>query len=106
MPRPTSPRGSPGSSTDLRAAGVGLFRYAVSGRPTGAELEHYRQGSDVPYAIDLTARVDPARVVELVADRHPVVSVAGAELTPELLLALRRHVAGHADERGNGVSDG
>ena len=90
----------------LRAAGVGLFRYAVSGRPSGSELERYRQGSDVPYAIDLTARVDPARVVELVADRHPIVSVAGTDLTPELLVALRRHVEGHPDDPGSGVSGG
>ncbi len=76
----------------LRSAGVGLFRYALSGQPTSAELERYRQGADVPYAIDLTSRVEPGLVVGLIADRHPIVSVAGAELGPELLLALRRHV--------------
>ena len=32
--------------------------------------------------------VEPERIVDLVADRHPVVSVAGAELTPELLDGL------------------
>lgn len=76
----------------LRSVGVGLFRYTVSGQPTSIDLERYRQGADVPYAIDLTSRVDPSLVADLVADRHPVVSVAGADLGPELLLALRRHV--------------
>lgn len=78
----------------LRAAGVGLFRYAVPGHPTGPELERYRQGTDVPYVVDLTSRVDPARVVSLLAGRHPIGSVAGAELGPELLVALRTHAGG------------
>lgn len=76
----------------LRTVGVGLFRYAVPGQPTGADLERYRQGGDVPYAIDLTSRVEPGLVVGFIAERHPVISVAGADLGPELLLALRRHI--------------
>lgn len=76
----------------LRAVGVGLFRYAIAGQPIGDDLERYRQGADVPYAIDLASRVDPDRIVELVAERHPIVSVAGTDLGPELLLAIRRHV--------------
>lgn len=76
----------------LRSVGVGLFRYAVSGQPSADDLERYRQGADVPYAIDLTSRVEPSLAARLVAERHPIVSVAGADLGPELLLALRRHV--------------
>ena len=57
-----------------------------------AELESYRQGSDVPYVFDLVSRVTPRSVVDFIADRHPVASVAGTELTAELLVALRRRV--------------
>lgn len=81
----------------LRSVGVGLFRYAVSGQPAG-DLERYRQGADVPYAIDLMSRVDPDVVVSLIADRHPIRSIAGVDLGPELLLALRRHVGVDAAE--------
>lgn len=75
----------------LRAAGVGLFRYPVAGQPTAVDLERFRQGGDVPYAVDLVSRVEPEVVLGLLADRHPVVSVAGSDLSPELLVALRRH---------------
>ena len=75
-------------------AGVGLFRHVIPGQPTAPELESYRQGSDVPYVFDLVSRVTPRSVVGFMDARHPVASVAGAELTAELLVALRRQV-GH-----------
>jgi hypothetical protein len=76
----------------LRAAGVGLFRHVIPGQPTVHDLEAHRQGSDVPYVIDLVSRVQPGSVVRFIEDRHPIASVAGAELTAELLVALRKQV--------------
>ena len=77
----------------LRIAGVGLFRYAVPGNPTAEQLDDYRLGSDVPYVIDLISRVRPEDLVDFVAKRHPIASVAGADLNAELLLAMREQVA-------------
>lgn len=77
----------------LRIAGVGLFRYAVPGNPTADQLDDYRLGSDVPYVIDLISRVRPEDLVDFVAKRHPIASVAGADLNAELLLAMREQVA-------------
>ena len=76
----------------LRTAGVGLFRHVIPGQPTVHDLEAHRQGSDVPYVIDLVSRVQPESVVRFIEDRHPIASVAGAELTAELLVALRKQV--------------
>lgn len=76
----------------LRMAGVGLFRHVIPGQPTASELESHRQGSDVPYVFDLVSRVTPRSVVDFIDARHPVASVAGSELTAELLVALRRQV--------------
>lgn len=73
----------------LRMAGVGLFRYAVASIPTVDQLERYRLCSDVPYVLDLVSRVEPTDLVEFVALRHPVSSVAGADLNAELLMAMR-----------------
>jgi hypothetical protein len=76
----------------LRMAGVGLFRYAVPGRPDTERLERYRLASDVPYVLDLVSRCSPDDLVDFIADRHPIASVSGAEMTAELLHALRRSV--------------
>ncbi len=76
----------------LRMAGVGLFRYAVPGNPTARTLDDYRQASDVPYVLDLISRVDPEDLIDYVAKRHPIASVSGAELTAELLVAMREQV--------------
>lgn len=76
----------------LRMAGVGLFRYAVPGNPTSEQLDQYRLGSDVPYVLDLVSRVEPERLVEFIALRHPITSVAGADLNAELLVAMREQV--------------
>ncbi len=76
----------------LRMAGVGLFRYAVPGEPDGEKLDQYRLASDVPYVLDLVSRSDAADLVDFIEKRHPIASVAGADVTPELLSALRRQV--------------
>lgn len=76
----------------LRMAGVGLFRYAVPGHPTSDTLDRYRLASDVPYVLDLMSRVAPTDLVGFVAERHPIASVSGAELSAELLVALREQV--------------
>ncbi|MGH1492439.1 MAG: hypothetical protein ACRBK7_24130 [Acidimicrobiales bacterium] len=76
----------------LRMAGVGLSRYAVPGDPTAEKLGQYRLASDVPYVLDLISRVSPENLVDFVAQRHPISSVSGAELTAELLLAMRKQV--------------
>ncbi len=82
----------------LRMAGVGLFRYAVPGTPSAERLDAYRLACDVPYALDLVSRVEPQRLVDIIAQRHPVASVAGTDLNAELLVALRRQVgAGRTD---------
>jgi hypothetical protein len=78
----------------LRMAGVSLFHYVVNGRPTAAELERFRQGIDLPYAIDVVSRLEPERVLELIEQRHPLASVSGTVLTAEFLVAMRRQVAG------------
>ncbi|MEM9563394.1 MAG: hypothetical protein AAGA93_12290 [Actinomycetota bacterium] len=90
----------------LRSVGVGLFRYVVAGQPTGADLERFRQGTDVPAVIDLLSRVEPARVVELIEQRHPIVSVAGVDLGPELLRAFRGHVESERTAAGRDGSSG
>lgn len=77
----------------LRMAGVGLFRYAIPGHPDAAKLDQYRLGSDVPYVLDLISRVPPRSLVDFLDQRHPIASVSGADITAELLLALRRQVA-------------
>ncbi|MEM9655825.1 MAG: hypothetical protein AAGA65_27310 [Actinomycetota bacterium] len=76
----------------LRLAGVEAFRFAVPGTPTLEQLERYRHGCDVPYLLDLVSRVEPARLVDFVAQHHPVGSVGGAPLTAELLVAMQEQV--------------
>lgn len=76
----------------LRMAGVGLFRYAVPGAPDADKLDEYRLASDVPYVLDLISRSGAADLVDFIAQRHPIATVAGADMTPELLLALRKQV--------------
>ena len=76
----------------LRMAGVGLFRYAAPGQPTAAQLDGYRQASDVPYVLDLISRIPVAQLVDAIGQRHPIASVAGAAVTAELLVAMREQV--------------
>ncbi|MGI9596583.1 MAG: hypothetical protein ACR2QK_10505 [Acidimicrobiales bacterium] len=77
----------------LRMAGVGLFRYAIPGNPTADILDEYRLASDVPYVLDLISRVSPERLVDFIAQRHPIASVSSAEMTAELLVAMREQVS-------------
>lgn len=76
----------------LRMAGVGLFRYAIPGNPSSEKLDEYRLASDVPYVLDLISRVSVEQLVDFIAQRHPVASVSGADITAELLVAMREQV--------------
>jgi hypothetical protein len=73
----------------LRVQGLELVRYVVSGRPAPDDLLDYWEGVDNPYVVDLVGRLEPEHVVRLVEHGHPVASVAGVDLSPALLLAMK-----------------
>ena len=75
--------------TRLRATGLDLVRYIVPGSPAPDDLIRFWTGPDEPYVIDLVSRVQPSLLVQLVEHDHPVATVAGVELSAELLVAMR-----------------
>jgi hypothetical protein len=76
----------------LHLAGVGLFRFAVPGEPSLDHLDGYRNLGQLPYVVDLTARLSAERLEQAITKRHPIASIAGAPMTAELLVAVREQV--------------
>ncbi len=71
-------------------AGIGLVRFVVPGLPDDDGLARCRTGGGGrPYVIDLTARVPPGTVLDLLDDGHPIATVGGADVTGELVVAMR-----------------
>ncbi len=73
----------------LRERGVGLVHYVLDDDPADEDLATWHGELGQPSVLDLAGPVASARVLELVDRGEPVVSVAGCDLTTELLLALR-----------------
>ena len=72
----------------LRREGLDLVRYVLDGHPTDEDLASWHGTLGRPSVLDLTGPVDPDRVVELLERGEPIASVAGSQITAELLLAL------------------
>ncbi|MEL6982063.1 MAG: hypothetical protein AAFO29_06535 [Actinomycetota bacterium] len=73
----------------LRERGVGLIHYVLDDQPVDEDLATWHGELGQPSVLDLTGAVPADRVLELVDRGEPVVSVAGNDLSTELLLALR-----------------
>lgn len=73
----------------LRDGGVGLVHYVLDGEPVDEDLATWHGELGRPSVLDLAGPVPADRVLELIERGEPVVSVAGRELSAELLLALR-----------------
>lgn len=73
----------------LREHGVGLIHYVLDDQPADEDLATWHGELGQPSVLDLTGAVPAERVLELVDRGEPVVSVAGNDLSTELLLALR-----------------
>ncbi len=81
----------------LREAGVGLVHYVLDDDPADEDLATWHGELGQPSVLDLAAPIEPSRVLELFDRGEPVVSVAGHELTTELLLAFRVEAGAEAD---------
>lgn len=77
-----------------RDCAIQLVRYVVPGVPGLDDLIEFWTGSEDPYAIDLPSPVPPQNVLALIDGGHPVASVAGADITGELVVAMRDRVQG------------
>ncbi len=73
----------------LRERGVGLVHYVLDDDPADEDLATWHGELGRPSVLDLAGSIDAGRVLELVDRGEPVVSVAGQDLSTELLLALR-----------------
>ena len=73
----------------LRAGGVGLVHYVLGDDPSDEDLATWHGELGRPSVLDLATPVAPGRVLELLDRGEPIASVAGMNITTELLLALR-----------------
>jgi hypothetical protein len=73
----------------LRTGGVGLVRYVLGDDPSDEDLATWHGELGRPSVLDLASPVAPGRVLELLDRGEPIASVAGMDITTELLLALR-----------------
>ena len=73
----------------LRTGGVGLVRYVMGDDPSDEDLATWHGELGRPSVLDLASPVAPGRVLELLDRGEPIASVAGMDITTELLLALR-----------------
>lgn len=73
----------------LRQSGVGLVHYVLDNDPSDEDLATWHGELGRPSVLDLACPVAPERVLELLDRGEPVSSVAGMDITTELLLALR-----------------
>lgn len=77
----------------LRERGVGLVHYVLDDDPADEDLATWHGELGRPSVLDLAGSIEASRVLELVDRGEPVVSVAGQDLSTELLLALRVETA-------------
>lgn len=73
----------------LRERGVGLVHYVLDDDPADEDLATWHGELGRPSVLDLAGSIEAGRVLELVDRGEPVVSVAGQDLSTELLLAFR-----------------
>lgn len=74
----------------LRTAGAGLVRHTVVGSVTAERIESCERVAGGSWELDLPMAIDPVHLMDLLDDGVAVSTVGGADLGPELLVALRR----------------
>ena len=78
---------------ELRAAGAGLVRCALPGHPTDEDLATWTGQVGRPSVIDLVTPIDAGRLLALLERGEPIATVAGVDVTADLILALRLDAA-------------
>lgn len=73
----------------LRNAGVGMVRYVLEGDPSDEDLATWSGELGRPSVLDLATPLPTQRVLDLLERGEPIATIAGMEISAELLLAMR-----------------